>query len=90
MTLLNSLVGALIGTVLGEIVYHESQRWLTKRRSAELERRVAAELLSRGVSFDHMMLEQIAGPTPSPVTEELVQKICDRVEGFMRMTDELP
>lgn len=90
MTLLNALVGALIGTVLGEIAYHESQHRLTKRRSAELERRVAAELLSRGVSFNRIMLEQIAGPTPSPVTEELVQKISDRVEGFMRITDELP
>jgi hypothetical protein len=45
---------------------------------------VAAELLSRGVTFDSMELSTLGGDVPPRVTPEVVKNVADRCELFMR------
>ena len=70
----------------GQVAKEMTDRHLRRRRHDKLERMVAAELLSRGVSFDSMMLHQLSDNVPPRVTADVVKRVADRIEQFMKMT----
>lgn len=84
------VLGCTLGSFAGQALYDWYMRWLRRRRSAELERRVAAELLSRGYTFDHVSLDAVGGDTPGPVTDEMVTRIADHCAAFMQFTHRPP
>lgn len=86
LSVVEVLVGTALGNFLGGFLRAMYVSWLRRRRGALLERRVAAELLSRGFTFDHISLEAIGGPPPGPITDEMVQRTADHCAMFMRLS----
>lgn len=83
-------IGNTIGFILGRIFYDEGARWLRRHRHEKLERMVAAELLTRGLNFDSIMLQQLSNDVPPRVTPEVVKRVADRCEQWIRMTTPNP
>ncbi len=78
------------GQATGRLVYDRGKEWIWRRRSQQLERRVAAELLSRGYTLDHISLDAVGGDTPGPVTDEMVTRIADECAMIMQFSHRPP
>lgn len=79
-------ITVILSQALGDALVAAIERRIRRARHDKLERMVAAELLARGVSFDSMMLQQLSDNVPPRVTPEVVQKVADRIEAFMKLT----
>jgi hypothetical protein len=78
------LLASVAGAFAGHWLYDVHRVWLRTRRREQLERAVAAELLSRGFTFESMELSTLGGDVPPRVTPEVVKTVADRCELFMR------
>ncbi len=93
-TLAEVILGAIIGNLVGGILCGFGSAawrdWIGKRREVELERRVIADLLSRGLTFDHAIIERIGGDPVGPVTDAMVKRIADHCAMIMQFSHRPP